>query len=42
MATIVLSAAGAAIGTSLGGAAFGLSATVIGRAIGATDRKSVV
>lgn len=41
MATIVLSAAGAAIGTSLGGAAFGLSATVIGRAIGATIGRAV-
>lgn len=36
MATIVLSAAGAAIGSSLGGSVLGLSATVIGRAAGAT------
>lgn len=41
MATIVLSAAGAAIGSSIGGAAFGLSATVIGRAIGATIGRAV-
>ncbi|WP_424973827.1 baseplate multidomain protein megatron [Dinoroseobacter sp. S124A] len=41
MATLVLSAAGAAIGSSIGGAAFGLSATVIGRAIGATIGQAI-
>ncbi len=36
MATILLSAAGAAIGGAFGGTAFGLSSAVIGRAVGAT------
>ncbi len=36
MATIVLSAAGAAVGSAVGGTALGLSSVVIGRAIGAT------
>lgn len=36
MATILLSAAGAAIGSSIGGSVLGLSAAVIGRAAGAT------
>ncbi|MGD9862292.1 MAG: glycoside hydrolase/phage tail family protein [Pseudodonghicola sp.] len=36
MATIVLSAAGAAIGGSIGGTLAGLSSVVIGRAVGAT------
>ncbi|PCJ76659.1 MAG: host specificity protein [Rhodobacteraceae bacterium] len=36
MATLVLSAVGGAIGASAGGAAFGLSSVVIGRALGAT------
>ncbi|QDC09783.1 host specificity protein [Oceanicola sp. D3] len=36
MATIILSAAGAALGSSLGGTFLGLSGAVIGRAIGAT------
>ncbi|MEM8653608.1 MAG: glycoside hydrolase/phage tail family protein [Pseudomonadota bacterium] len=36
MATVVLSAAGAAIGGSIGGSALGLSSVAIGRAIGAT------
>ncbi|WP_299657491.1 glycoside hydrolase/phage tail family protein [uncultured Tateyamaria sp.] len=36
MATVVLSAAGAAIGGSIGGTALGLSSVAIGRAIGAT------
>ncbi|WP_420586789.1 baseplate multidomain protein megatron [Ruegeria sp.] len=36
MATIVLSAAGAAIGGAIGGTVLGLSTAVIGRAIGAT------
>lgn len=36
MATIVLSAAGAAIGGSIGGTVAGLSSAVIGRAVGAT------
>ena len=44
MATILLSAAGAAIGGSIGGTVAGLSTAVIGRAVGATlgsviDRK---
>ncbi|GHC46239.1 hypothetical protein GCM10007315_04880 [Gemmobacter tilapiae] len=36
MATILLSAAGAAIGGSFGGTVLGLSGAVIGRAVGAT------
>jgi len=36
MATLVLSAVGGAVGASVGGAAFGLSSVVIGRALGAT------
>jgi hypothetical protein len=36
MATILLSAVGAAAGTAVGGGAFGLTATAIGRAAGAT------
>jgi len=36
MATLVLSAVGAAVGSSFGGAVLGLSGMVIGRAIGAT------
>ena len=36
MATIILGAAGAAIGGSLGGGALGLSSVLIGRAVGAT------
>ncbi|NDR56057.1 baseplate multidomain protein megatron [Aliiruegeria sabulilitoris] len=36
MATLILSAAGAAIGGAFGGTAFGLSTAVLGRAIGAT------
>lgn len=36
MATIILSAAGAAIGSSIGGSVLGLSAAVVGRAVGAT------
>ncbi|RBO54376.1 host specificity protein [Rhodovulum sp. BSW8] len=36
MATIVLSAAGAAAGSALGGSVLGLSSAVIGRAVGAT------
>lgn len=36
MATILLSAAGAAIGGSLGGTVAGLSTTILGRAVGAT------
>lgn len=36
MATIVLSAAGAAVGGSIGGTVAGLSTSVIGRAVGAT------
>ncbi|MEM6371504.1 MAG: glycoside hydrolase TIM-barrel-like domain-containing protein, partial [Pseudomonadota bacterium] len=36
MATVVLSAAGAAIGGSLGGTVLGLSSAAIGRAVGAT------
>jgi len=36
MATLVLSAVGASIGSSFGGAVLGLSGMVIGRAVGAT------
>ena len=36
MATIVLSAVGAGIGSALGGSVLGLSSVVIGRAVGAT------
>ncbi len=36
MATIVLAAAGASVGAGFGGAVFGLSGAVIGRAVGAT------
>ncbi|MEO0400736.1 MAG: hypothetical protein AAF214_00005, partial [Pseudomonadota bacterium] len=36
MATVVLSAAGAAIGGSVGGSFLGLSSVAIGRAVGAT------
>ncbi|MCV6593728.1 MAG: glycoside hydrolase/phage tail family protein [Silicimonas sp.] len=36
MATIVLSAAGAALGSSIGGSVLGISASVLGRAAGAT------
>jgi hypothetical protein len=41
MATIVLSAAGAAIGGSIGGAVAGLSSVAIGRAIGATLGRAI-
>ncbi len=41
MATILLSAAGAAIGGALGGGALGLSSVVIGRAIGATIGRAI-
>ena len=41
MATIVLSAAGAAIGASVGGGVLGLSSVVIGRAIGATLGRAI-
>ncbi len=41
MATIVLSAVGGAFGASIGGAAFGLSSVVIGKAIGATIGRSI-
>ncbi|XDA96549.1 glycoside hydrolase/phage tail family protein [Sulfitobacter sp. LCG007] len=41
MATIVLSAAGAAIGGSLGGSVAGLSSVVLGRAIGATVGRAI-
>ena len=36
MATILLSAAGAALGSGFGGTVLGLSGSVIGRAVGAT------
>ncbi len=36
MATLVLSAAGAAVGSSVGGSVLGLSAALVGRAVGAT------
>ncbi len=41
MATILLSAAGAALGSSLGGSFLGLSATVLGRAAGATLGRAI-
>ena len=41
MATLLLSAAGAAIGSGFGGAVLGLSGAVIGRAIGATVGRSI-
>jgi len=41
MATVILSAAGAAIGGSIGGTALGLSSVAIGRAIGATAGKLI-
>jgi hypothetical protein len=41
MATLVLSAAGAAIGAGFGGAVLGLSGAVIGRAIGATLGRAI-
>lgn len=41
MATILLSAAGAAIGSGFGGTALGLSGAVIGRAVGATLGRSI-
>ena len=42
MATLLLSAAGAAIGSGLGGTVLGLSGAVIGRAIGATIGTSML
>ena len=41
MATLVLSAAGAAIGAGFGGTVLGLSGAVIGRAIGATLGRAI-
>lgn len=41
MATIVLSAVGAAAGASIGGGVLGLSSVVLGRAIGATVGRSI-
>ncbi|MEM8581997.1 MAG: glycoside hydrolase TIM-barrel-like domain-containing protein, partial [Pseudomonadota bacterium] len=41
MATLVLSAAGAALGSSIGGTAFGLSASLIGRAVGAVVGQAI-
>lgn len=41
MATILLSAAGAAIGSGVGGSVLGLSGTVLGRAVGATIGQSL-
>ncbi|WP_299302290.1 glycoside hydrolase/phage tail family protein [uncultured Litoreibacter sp.] len=41
MATILLSAAGAAIGGAIGGGVLGLSSVVIGRAIGATIGRAI-
>ena len=41
MATILLSAAGAAIGGAVGGGALGVSSVVIGRAIGATIGRAI-
>ncbi|MEO6299307.1 MAG: host specificity protein, partial [Paracoccaceae bacterium] len=41
MATILLSAAGAALGSGFGGTVLGLSGAVIGRAVGATIGRSI-
>ena len=41
MATLVLSAAGAAVGAGFGGSVLGLSGAVIGRAVGATIGRSI-
>lgn len=41
MATVVLSAAGAAIGGSIGGTVAGLSSVAIGRVVGATLGKVI-
>lgn len=41
MATLLLSAAGAAIGSGFGGAVLGLSGAVIGRAVGATIGRAI-
>ncbi|WP_147125199.1 baseplate multidomain protein megatron [Shimia ponticola] len=41
MATVVLSAAGAALGGVVGGSAFGLSSVILGRAIGATVGRAI-
>jgi len=41
MATILLSAAGAALGGAVGGGVLGLSSVVIGRAIGATVGRAI-
>ena len=41
MATLVLSAAGAAVGAGFGGSVMGLSGAVIGRAVGATIGRSI-
>ncbi len=41
MATVLLSAAGAVIGGSIGGTFAGLSSVVIGRAVGATLGKAI-
>lgn len=41
MATLLLSAAGAAVGSGFGGSVLGLSGAVIGRAIGATVGRSI-
>ena len=41
MATLLLSAAGAAIGSGFGGTILGLSGAVIGRAVGATIGRAI-
>ena len=41
MATILLSAAGAALGAGFGGTVLGLSGAVIGRAVGATIGRAI-
>ena len=41
MATIVLSAAGMALGSSIGGSFLGLSSAVIGRAVGAVAGRMI-
>ena len=41
MATLLLSAAGAALGSGFGGTVLGLSGAVIGRAVGATIGQAI-
>ena len=41
MATILLSAAGASLGSAIGGSVLGLSGAVVGRAVGATVGRNI-